>query len=337
MRRNLEKRAMRDVKMRQIEGGGKGAWSRVMGAVEAELGGPARVAVGISGGADSVVLAEAVWRGGAKPVLLHFNHRWRGRVGEAEARWVKNWGKKRGLAVVVGRAKKAGRTGEGEARAARWSFFQEAAKRCEMRELWLAHQADDQAETILMQLLRGAGSDGMAGMRVRSKNSGLVVVRPLLGLTRAEVREAAGEVGLRWREDKTNADEKGWRSRVRRKVLPYLARVYGREVRGALCRAGEIFAAEKEYWAKEMGKISVRPDVRAWRKEEVAWQRRAVRGWLGGRGQAGASYAEIEGIRKNVVLGKSKGWQLKGGRVVRSKNKLFWVREMGRIAKGGER
>jgi tRNA(Ile)-lysidine synthetase-like protein len=250
--------------------------------------------------------------------------------------WVKTWGKRRGLRVVVGRAHKPGRTGEGEARELRWDFFRKAMRRIGVKQLWLAQQADDQAETVLMQLLRGAGVDGMAGMTVRSKSSGVDVVRPLLGFTRKEVRDAAREEGLRWREDKTNEDEKGWRSRVRHKVLPYLSKTYGREVRGALCRAAEIFAGEKEYWEKELGRISTRPDVREWKKKEVAWQRRAIRIWLGMRGHRGATFAEVEGVRKYVVMGKSSGWQFKGGRVTRSKNKLFWIKEMGRIAHAGQ-
>ena len=122
-----------------------------------------------------------------------------------------------------------------------------------MKELWLAQQADDQAETVLMQLLRGAGPDGLAGMAERSNQAGMVVVRPLLGLTREEVRRAAKEEGLSWREDRTNEDERGWRSRVRRKVLPYLAKSYGREVRVALCRAAEIFAGGEGALEKRVG------------------------------------------------------------------------------------
>ena len=318
--------------MRQIEARGKGVWSGVMEAVGRVVR-TKKVAVGVSGGADSVVLAEAVWRAGRKPVILHFNHRWRGRVGDADAKWVEAWGKKRGLRVVVGRAPKAGRTGEGEARELRWNFFRQAAKRCGVKELWLAQQADDQAETVLMQLLRGAGPDGLAGMAERSNQAGMVVVRPLLGLTREEVRRAAKEEGLSWREDSTNEDERGWRWRVRRKVLPYLAKSYGREVRVALCRAAEIFAGEREHWKKELGTIPVRPDVREWRKKTVAWQRRAVRGWLEQVTYRGANYAEIEGVRNLVGVGGTACWQLRGGWVKRSKNKLFWVREMGRIAK----
>ena len=328
---------MRVERMRQKGSEGKGAWQKVFRAVGEAKPRPGKVAVGVSGGADSVVLAEALWRWGARPVIWHFDHRWRGRKGAADARWVKAWARKRGLKVVLGRAKKEGRTGEGEARELRWDFFSRAAKSSGVKQLWLAHQADDQAETVLMQLLRGSGPDGLAGMSGRAKRLGLEVVRPLLGVGREEVRKAAGEAGLSWREDKTNIDQKGWRSRVRNSVLPYLAKKYGRDVRGALCRAAEILAGEKEYWEKEIGRLVGHPDVRDWRQKPVAWQRRAIRGWLERLGQRGANLFEIDGVRKLLEGGKTSSWQLRGGRVQRSGNKLFWRREMGRIAKAGNR
>ena len=119
----------------------------------------------------------------------------------------------------------------------------------------------------------------------------------------------------------------------RHKVLPYLSKVYGREVRGALCRAAEILGGEREYWEKEIGKVSSHPDVREWRKKAVAWQRRAIRIWLDRFGCSGASFAEVEGVRNSVVSGKSVKWQLRGGWVRRSQNKLFWTKDIGRIAK----
>ena len=98
-----------------------------------------------------------------------------------------------------------------------------------------------------------------------------------------------------------------------------------REVRGALCRAAEIMAGEKEYWEKELGKISAHPDVREWRKKAVAWQRRAIRSWLGKRGHPGANLAEVEGVRRLLVGGKTAGWQVRGGgQVRRSGNRLSW-------------
>jgi len=312
----------------------KGTWARVLEAVHRRVSPGKRPAVGLSGGADSVVLAEALHRLQVRPVLLHFNHRWRGRTAEADARWVRAWGKKRKLRVVPGRAGKAGRTGEGEAREERWKFFESAMRSHQRNELWLAHQSDDQAETVLMQLLRGAGPEGLAGMGETSERNHFSVVRPLLGFSREEIRRAAREAGLTWREDKTNEDEKSWRVRIRKKVFPFLAKTYGRDVRAALARTAEIFSGEADFWKKEIGKIPRHPDVRLWRKKPVAWQRRAIRIWLAQEGFKGPNFGEVEGVRRLLAGGNTIAWQLRhGAGVRRSGNKLFYGNKMGWIAK----
>ena len=312
----------------------KGMWDRMMRDAALALKKKECLAVGVSGGADSVALAETLWRLGVRPVIWHFNHRWRGATAQADANWVRQWAQKKKLRFRLGRAKKPGRTGEGEARKERWDFFLRQARRDGVRELWLAHQRDDQAETVLMQLLRGAGPDGLAGMAERTSRGNLSVVRPWLRISRKEVRRGAREAGLDWREDATNEDRKGWRSRVRHQILPYLEKKYGREIKAVLGRTAEIFSGEKEYWTEVIGKIPACPDVRPWRKKPLAWQRRAIRAWLADRGHTGPTWREIEGVRK-VVLGESLRVQVKGDSGVgRSLNKLFWIKRMGLIAKG---
>jgi len=247
---------------------------------------------------------------------------------------VQAWAQARKLKAVVGRAAKAGRTGEGEAREARWKFFEKAVKAAKARELWLAHQSDDQAETVLMQLLRGAGPEGLAGMGESSDRGKWKVVRPLLGFSREELRQAAREAGLTWREDSTNQDEKGWRVRIRKKVFPFLAKIYGRDVRRALARTAEILAGEADYWRREIGKVPLHPDTKAWRSKPAAWQRRVVRFWLAERGYLGPTFSEVEGVRRLISGGPTSSWQLRGGvGVRRSQNKLFYIKQMGLIAK----
>ena len=316
----------------------KGTWARVVESVYRRISPKSKIAVGISGGADSVVLAEALCRLGANPLLLHFNHRWRGRTAEADARWVQGWGKKRKLRVVLGRADQAGRTGEGEARETRWKFFEKAMRSEKRNQLWLAHQSDDQAETVLMQLLRGAGPEGLAGMGPTSARGHFQVVRPLLEFSRAEMRQAAREAGLSWREDKTNEDPRSWRVRIRKKVFPFLAKTYGRDVRAALARTAEILSGETEFWKQEIGKIPKHPDVRLWRSKPVAWQRRAIRIWLAEQGFDGPNFSEVEGVRRLIGGGQTAFWQLRhGAGVRRSRSKLFCLNKMGLIAKGNLR
>jgi len=121
---------------------------------------------------------------------------------------------------------------------------------------------------------------------------------------------------------------------VRHQIFPYLEKIYGRQVKGVLARTSEIFSGEKEFWKKEIGKIPRHPDVRVWRNKPVAWQRRAIRCWLMDRGSSGPSWAEIEGVRKLIQGGRTHKAQLRGqAGVGRSRNKLFWIKRMGLIAK----
>jgi len=185
-----------------------------------------------------------------------------------------------------------------------------------------------------MQLLRGAGPEGLAGMGEISERSSYRLVRPLLGFSREEIRQAAREAGLGWREDVTNEDEQSWRVRLRKKVFPFLTKIYGRDVRGALARTAEILSGEADYWRREIGALPQHPDTRVWRKKPAAWQRRAIRIWLAEQGFAGPTFAEVEGVRRLVAGGSTAAWQLRqGAGVRRSGNKLFYLNKMGLIAK----
>ena len=121
-------------------------------------------------------------------------------------------------------------------------------------------------------------------------------------------------------------------------MFPFLAKIYGRDVRGALARTAEILSGETEYWKKEIGSVPKHPDTRVWRKKPAAWQRRAVRVWLAEQGYAGPTFGEVEGVRRLVGGGPTATWQLRqGAGVRRSGNKLFYLNKMGLIAKAFSR
>jgi tRNA(Ile)-lysidine synthase len=185
------------------------------------------VAVAVSGGADSLALLHAL-RALAGP------RRWRLAVltvdhglrpgSAADAAFVADHAKALGLPAVVRTLTAAdleahrGAGPEAAARAARYAALWPAAD--ELGCAWLAtgHTLDDQAETVLLQLLRGAGPDGLAGMAVRGGR----LLRPLLGVRRAETRACCAAAGLAWREDPTNAGDAPLRNRVRHRLLPLL-------------------------------------------------------------------------------------------------------------------
>lgn len=212
-------------------------WSKLV-AFEKEhalLPAGARVLAAVSGGPDSVVLAH--WlaqqkrRKGLDVALLHVHHGLRGRAADLDAASVLALGKSLGLqasvvkADVKGLAKKRGQGLEDAGRKARYDALLKAAKRGRRSVVCVGHQLDDQAETVLLHLLRGTSLAGLGGMPpARPLAPGVTLARPLLPLTRAEVLAYLKVHGLRWREDESNASEAFERNWVRRRLLPSLER-----------------------------------------------------------------------------------------------------------------
>ena len=204
-----------------------------------------KLIVAVSGGRDSVLLLDALLRAGwTHLVIAHFNHGLRGRASGQDARFVRSLGHRLGLPVEIGRAAVARWAEqrklsiETAAREARHAFFQEVARRHHTRQIVLAHHANDQAETILANLCRGAGLNGLAGMRAVQPLNGLTLRRPLLGVEREEINRLVAAHGLRFREDASNASAEHRRNRLRHEVMPLLDEIYARRVAPQFVRAG---------------------------------------------------------------------------------------------------
>lgn len=208
------------------------------------------VLIGISGGADSVALLRALVDARAAMRLelrgAHLNHQLRGPAADADAEWVEQLCGALAVPVTIGTvdvgrvARDAGRGIEEVARNERYRFFEETARQFDCRHVAVAHTADDQAETILHHILRGTGLAGLTGMpAVRALDSGLLLVRPLLGLRRAELRNYLNDLDQTFREDESNFDDAFTRNRLRRQLLPQLEREYNPQLIDALCRLGQ--------------------------------------------------------------------------------------------------
>jgi tRNA(Ile)-lysidine synthase len=187
----------------------------------------ATLTLALSGGVDSVAALDILaGLAGAHPFALdclHVNHRISPNA-DAWARFARAAARPYGLKCSVRLIDLAPyrRLGmEGAARAARYAAF----ARVRSDFLVLAQHRDDQAETVLLQLVRGAGVAGLAGMAAARATGGPTLLRPLLGAARAELEAYARERGLRWVEDESNADERYARNLVRRRVMPLLARL----------------------------------------------------------------------------------------------------------------
>ena len=272
---------------------------------------PESVLVGVSGGVDSVALLHALVATGRKPVVLHFDHGWRAESG-ADAVFVKNQAQKLGLKYVGAKMRNTAVTAsrghrEADARDARYAFFTKAARQSRIPHLVLAHHADDQVETFLMQLLRGSGAAGR-GMDPVSERDGLILHRPWLGVWKKEIVAYARRRKLTWREDATNADTRHRRNLIRRRVLPYLQKQFGKQVVENLFRAAEIARAESE-WLDTLCAAANGPElaVKTLRAAPLAQQRRTLLRWMQGRGVKNISFADVEAVRgllENVSFAK---------------------------------
>ena len=205
-----------------------------------------RVLVAVSGGLDSVVLLHLCRFTPGLPFgaveAAHFDHRMRPDSARA-ADWVRGLCRAWETPLALDVAERPPR-GEAAARALRYAFLDDAAERTKADHILTAHHADDQAETVLLRLMRGTGLRGLAGIRETRGR----VARPLLPFRRAELAAYAAETGLRWREDPTNLEPRFARNRVRHEVLPALERIRPGAA-AALARTARLAAEQESAWA----------------------------------------------------------------------------------------
>jgi tRNA(Ile)-lysidine synthase len=222
-----------------------------------------RLVVAVSGGLDSVCLLHALCEMRERErlglVVGHIQHGLRGKESEADAVFVAELAAEWGIPAQVRSADPRPLSEGGSSRAR--PTLQEAARQLRYRALReiaaeqgariaTAHTADDQAETLVLRLLRGTGPDGLRGIRERSDDG--VVVRPLLRVTRAELECYAAERGLRWREDSSNAMDDYTRNRLRHHWLPELAREFNPRLASALAGLAEAQEQDAQWIATEV-------------------------------------------------------------------------------------
>ena len=206
---------------------------------------PDNVLIGLSGGADSVALLLALRTFSREHALhlsaVYINHGLRSAAAEEE-RFCERLCGENDIPFYVRRVHvPASGSLEASAREVRYGAFREVLSETRSDVLALAHHMDDQAETVLLHLLHGAGADGLGGMREYRPP----VWRPLLGVRRDTLREALQELGQDWREDESNADPTYARNYLRAKVLPCITAAYP-QATPAIARAAEILRDEND-------------------------------------------------------------------------------------------
>jgi tRNA(Ile)-lysidine synthase len=279
-----------------------------------------RYLIGVSGGRDSVALLQQLVDLGYKNlVVCHLNHQLRGRSSDADARFVEKLvtthdrkivgqalrlpdpraGKRSarpatqmahldfelGMTNVRALAKEKRMSIESAGRDARYSFFARVAKRRKCHTIFLGHHADDLVETFLLNLLRGAGTTGLAAMREvstrRIESVDLTIVRPLLAVWRYEIDKYVRQSRLKFCEDASNKDPGPARNRIRRRVIPYLEKTFGRDLRRNIWRTAMILAEEENFFESFLpGDFSESLDAKLLCELPLSLQRRMLNQWL---------------------------------------------------------
>jgi len=234
---------------------GQGLLNTVRGAIQKQglLRAGERVGVAVSGGADSVallvLLVELRKQLGIVLSVVHFNHKLRGRDAEADEKFAAKLAEKYGLAFHAGRADIAAKAKsnkanlEDTARRARYDFFARLVEDGRLDKVAVAHTADDQAETVLAHILRGTGLAGLGGIHPTVGH----VVRPLLGVRRAELLAYLRLKKQTWREDATNRDTTRMRARIRKKLLPILEKQFQAAVVEHLATLAELAREDEAF------------------------------------------------------------------------------------------
>jgi len=213
-----------------------------------------KILVGVSGGPDSLALLLELFSLKSKLGLtLHVAHLDHGlrKDSSADALFVKHWGQKLDLPVTIKRLAsrqiKAKGSLEEFFREERIKFFIQTAKTIKAEKIALGHNLDDQAETVLMRLLRGTGLSGLSGISARRVIQGAVFIRPFLETTRRQIDKFLKNRGVKPRIDLTNQDEVFLRNKIRHHLIPILKNKYNKNILKVLAHLAESVSYDYEY------------------------------------------------------------------------------------------
>ena len=208
-----------------------------------------KVILALSGGIDSMVLAGLLLKSKVEFVAAHCNFHLRGEESDGDEKFVRDYAERNGIQCFVKHfetekyAAEQGISIEMAARELRYAWFEELRQQLGYDKIAVAHHADDQAETFIINLLRGAGLNGLKGMKPQNG----VIIRPLLWVSREQIRKYAVENQILWREDHTNAESVYLRNKIRNQLLPAFDELQP-EARQGLYKSLEHLSAENELY-----------------------------------------------------------------------------------------
>jgi tRNA(Ile)-lysidine synthase len=257
-----------------------------------------RVVVGVSGGADSVSLLHFLCSLREKLDLTicaaHLNHSFRGDEADKDARFVEQLSLNLGVHCHVGKIDVPKYQQDNKisaqlaARKMRYCFFAQVAKEWGAGKVALAHNRDDQAETVLLRLIRGAGLDGLSGIPPVRDDDGFTIIRPFLSVSRQEIEQYCQENKLDFRTDQSNFKTMYLRNKVRLELLPYLKRDFNPRLDVLLAQTAQLLQEERKYLEAETERVfaqiveeeglnRVRISLAGFKQQPLAIQRRLFR------------------------------------------------------------
>ncbi|MFC4600592.1 tRNA lysidine(34) synthetase TilS [Cohnella hongkongensis] len=254
------------------------------------------VIAAVSGGPDSMallhLLKEMAKTEPMRLVAAHANHQFRGEESDAEAELVRRTAAEWGIPLETASLgmpqyiEETGENAQSAAREKRYAFLREAARKHGSPYVLTAHHADDQAETVLMRVIRGTGVGGLAGIPNRRREDRLELIRPLLRITKCELLDYCKRNGVPYAVDSSNADRHYFRNAVRLDLIPVLER-YNPRLKESLARLADMAAADDDYMEEQAARVfreavtpsgdGFRLERRRFRGLHVALQRRLIK------------------------------------------------------------
>lgn len=256
-----------------------------------------RILVGLSGGPDSVVLLHVLntlkKEYSLEIVVAHLDHKFRGEESVEDRRFCVELAGEYNLEIVYEEidvpkiAKEKGISPEEAARFERYDFFKRAAGKKGIKKIAVAHTQDDQAETVLMRIIRGAGMRGLGGMMPVKEMNGFTVIRPLIEVSRKEIEEYISLNKLEFRIDSSNAKSIFTRNRIRLEVMPFLEKDFNPNIKEVLVNMAENLRIENDFLSKyamrkfkgmaKLKKGEVVIDIKRFKKQPTAVRKRILR------------------------------------------------------------